>query len=312
MPIATDPQDSSTAPGVLGVPRARQALAAAALATLFAAPPAMAGPEAPPGDGAEIVSARAVTDATTIAPGEPFLAGVELTLADGWHVYWQNPGDAGLSTDLTFDLPEGFHVGPVRYPVPEVFEQPGEIVGYGYSHAVRLVAEITPPPTFTAGDLSFDVTADWLSCAHVCIPGRATRTLTIPTGSTSVRRLDAAPWSDEWPLGAEATSRPFVDTMSVNRTGPDAADVVVLLEWQSEPPHDIAWIPDPPDEIELTNVSLHTEGRLTRVAFEAGLLAGASTEAEIMETVVAYATPDGDRRGVLVPVGLQLFGATAN
>ena len=38
--------------------------------------------------------------------------------APGWHGYWLNPGDAGLPMDVQWQLPEGFAVGPLRYPVP--------------------------------------------------------------------------------------------------------------------------------------------------------------------------------------------------
>ena len=46
-----------------------------------------------------------VSDVATVEPGEPFRLGVHLELEEGWHVYWKNPGDAGLETHITFSLP---------------------------------------------------------------------------------------------------------------------------------------------------------------------------------------------------------------
>ncbi|MGH9456403.1 MAG: hypothetical protein ACRD2J_02035, partial [Thermoanaerobaculia bacterium] len=44
-------------------------------------------------EGRRIVTARLIADTVRVQPGTPFTAGVHLTIAPGWHVYWENPGD---------------------------------------------------------------------------------------------------------------------------------------------------------------------------------------------------------------------------
>ena len=53
-----------------------------------------------------------------IAPGGEVELAIHMRPALGWHGYWQNPGDAGLPMDVQWQLPKGFGVGSLRYPVP--------------------------------------------------------------------------------------------------------------------------------------------------------------------------------------------------
>src|SRR5262245_5851716 len=97
------------------------------------------------------VEAKAVVSAAHVQAGTPFDVGVLLRMQPGWHVYWLNPGDAGLPTTVRWTAPEGFSVGPLRWPVPRRFEQPGRGVGYGYAATVLLRARVAPPAAVAGG-----------------------------------------------------------------------------------------------------------------------------------------------------------------
>ena len=79
-----------------------------------------------------LVRARLLADVEQVAAGEPFHLGVHLAIADGWHIYWRHPGEAGMATQVDLALPDGWQAGPLRWPEPKTFTQPGEITGYGY------------------------------------------------------------------------------------------------------------------------------------------------------------------------------------
>src|SRR6266851_5732139 len=49
--------------------------------------------------------------------GDSTWVGVLFDLEQGWHVYWVNPGDAGDPPRIQWELPAGFRVGDVRWPV---------------------------------------------------------------------------------------------------------------------------------------------------------------------------------------------------
>jgi DsbC/DsbD-like thiol-disulfide interchange protein len=62
--------------------------------------------EAPTGP---LVKVQLIAENDAIKPGVPFTVALRQEITPGWHTYWTNPGDSGLATNITWDLPEGFH-----------------------------------------------------------------------------------------------------------------------------------------------------------------------------------------------------------
>jgi thiol:disulfide interchange protein DsbD len=46
---------------------------------------------------------------------------LQFHLAPGWHIYWQNPGDAGLAPEITLNPPAT--ASPFTYPPPTLLLQ---------------------------------------------------------------------------------------------------------------------------------------------------------------------------------------------
>ncbi|MBA2270544.1 MAG: thiol:disulfide interchange protein, partial [Chthoniobacterales bacterium] len=63
--------------------------------------------------GRELVQAELLADTTAITPGKPFTVGVLLRMAPHWHTYWQYAGDAGLPTEIKWNLPPDWKVGSI-------------------------------------------------------------------------------------------------------------------------------------------------------------------------------------------------------
>lgn len=173
-------------------------IAAPASGALAAAKPASAHGEAVFEDGEPRVEATLLLDASQAKPGEPVRMGVLFELAPGWHVYWRNPGEAGLSVQLDWQV-EDAQVGPTHWPAPEVFrEQDGLLTTYGYTREVLLYGEASfrTPANATR---RVQVAADFLACRLQCVPGRIELERTLPIGTSaqppepSVRRL-----FDDW------------------------------------------------------------------------------------------------------------------
>ena len=153
-----------------------------------------------------------VTAALIAAPliaGESSGLGVAFTVAPGWHIYWENPGDTGIPTTVDFTLPEGFSVGQILYPGPEMFTMPGDLSNYGYDGEVALLADLTAPtPLPAAGEITAKVR--WLVCrAEQCVPGKAT--LTLP--------LAALPESDQTTAWRAAIPGPLPGDATLAREG---------------------------------------------------------------------------------------------
>ena len=109
-------------------------------------------------------------------------AGVRLEMEPGWHVYWQNPGDAGMPVEIKWDLPPGLKVFPLEFPYPERFDS-GGMTGYGYNDEVVLFSRIVTEgkeDDLSVADRLFPLKAklSWLSCKETCMPGSAEIVLT--------------------------------------------------------------------------------------------------------------------------------------
>jgi thiol:disulfide interchange protein/DsbC/DsbD-like thiol-disulfide interchange protein len=126
------------------------------------------------------VKARLVAETGTIAPGQTVWAALRLETRPGWHVYWRNPGDAGLPTEIAWTLPPGFTAGEIVWPTPERFVV-DTIGNYGYEGAVDLLIPITAPADARPGGAApVNAHATWLACADICIPGEAELALALP------------------------------------------------------------------------------------------------------------------------------------
>lgn len=123
-------------------------------------------------EGVPHVEATLLSEVETVSPGQDFRVGVRLALAPGWHVYWRNPGEAGLASEVTFQAAAvGF--GPLQWPAPSVLRSPdGSIVTYGYSDEVVLWAMAHPAATLAGKSLRLSALADVLVCAAECIPAK--------------------------------------------------------------------------------------------------------------------------------------------
>src|SRR5881394_2425347 len=95
--------------------------------------------------GKQLVRPELLADTNAIVPRKPFMVGLLLRMAPGWHTYWKFSGDAGLPTEMKWKLPPGWKVGDIQWPIPLKTSDPGDIETYGYENEVLLMQEITPP-----------------------------------------------------------------------------------------------------------------------------------------------------------------------
>ncbi|HSH45464.1 MAG TPA: protein-disulfide reductase DsbD domain-containing protein, partial [Longimicrobiales bacterium] len=148
--------------------------------THFSAPLAAAPLAAQEQDASPNSDARLVAEVGAIRPGEPFTVGIHVTLDEGWHTYWVSAGDAGTGMLTSWDLPEGFSVDSLEYPVPERIPYP-PLLNYGYHDEVLLLARVTPPADLEPGStVRLATGAEWLVCEDICIPARDDLALELP------------------------------------------------------------------------------------------------------------------------------------
>ena len=204
---------------------------AAALAALASgAAPAGAAPAGRQPAAEDLVKLRLVADRSAIAAGAALTVAARFDIAPGWHIYWVNPGEAGLATEAAFSAPAGFDVGPVRYPGPVRFQTPGETAAsYGYSGAAILSSAVKAPAGLAGArnPARFSVQATWLVCRDVCLRGQGGASLDLPIAT---RALPARPANAE--LFARHRSelpRRFAELHAARRWERDAAGAALLV-----------------------------------------------------------------------------------
>ena len=124
------------------------------------------------------VTVELIAENTSIQPGGHTRVGVLFRIAEGWHIYAQDPGDAGLPTKVGW---WGFALvkfGPLKWPPAEDFLDPGNIHTHGYTGQLILTSAIQIVGNPPAVPLSAHV--EWLACREICLPGKADLSLTLP------------------------------------------------------------------------------------------------------------------------------------
>lgn len=132
------------------------------------------------------VAVELITDATSIRPGASFQAGLLITPDEHWHVYWKNPGDAGMPPHLKWELPDGFQVSDIHWVAPSLIRA-APLAAYGYKGPALYPVTITPPSELITGDtIDIKLKADWLVCKADCLPGDAVLSLRLPVTDSSL------------------------------------------------------------------------------------------------------------------------------
>src|SRR6202162_1197664 len=135
--------------------------------------------------GKELVKASLLSGTSAVVPGKPFSVGLLLRMVPGWHTYWKYSGDAGLPTEIKWNLPPGWKVGEIQWPIPLKTIDPGDILTYGYQDEVLLIQEVTPPAKIAESSTKLSAQTDWLVCEKICIPGNANLVLELPTSTSA-------------------------------------------------------------------------------------------------------------------------------
>ena len=137
-------------------------------------------------------------------PGQEVELAILMTPREGWHGYWQNPGDAGQPMRVDWQLPAGASMGELRYPVPTRLTIAG-LMNYVFKGPYAVLTRLKVPAN-ASGMLPIRAEAQWLACTdEICVPERGTLALDLPVGAGAA---DESARFDEWrqklprPLGS--------------------------------------------------------------------------------------------------------------
>ncbi len=263
----------------------------------------------------DLVHASLLADTSAVRPGQPFMLGVLLEIKPGWHIYWQNPGDSGAPTKVTFSAPEGYGVGPVLYPVPQRIDQPGNEVVYGYTGSVLLLAEVRPPrgggAMAAARAVAVDPTAafsaavSWLCCDTLCMPGKSECQLELPTNADAEPANGAlfSQWKARIPVPLGEKGAPALGSVTPSLSV-NSLMFSIVLHWDNAPA-EVQFFPAPQDALKVSALTVKTTAADTQLRFKAQVLKGETLVGNRLATVVAARDAKGTWRGVRVECPLD-------
>ncbi len=243
------------------------------------------------------VQVSAVASVSAIQPGKPFWLGFKFTIEPQWHIYWKNPGDSGLATQVKLTLPEGFTAGELQFPIPTTLRT-GDEVNYAYENEVMLLVKITPPADLKTGTpVKIAAKTSWLVCKENCEPGSAPVSVEVPTADTAVAaNADLfKEWSSKLPVKqdpADIASSTVTDSISDgNGTGS------IKIAWKKAP-GEIQFIPGAMKTGSIADVKLVTSDNASDITFNISN----KKDALPITGLVIFTMPDGSKTGLEIAI----------
>ena len=111
---------------------------------------------------------------------ESFYVGVRLQMQDGWHTYWENPGDSGSPFEATWTTDAGVIIENVSWPTPQTIPYP-PLMTFGYEGDVVFPFQVFRSLDTELTKISLDF--DFLICADICIPEKASLVLDLSSAT---------------------------------------------------------------------------------------------------------------------------------
>lgn len=141
------------------------------------------------------VKARLVSNVESAEPGSRILVGVLFDIPERAHIYWRNPGDTGLATEVKWITDDTLHPGALQWPSPRSFTLEGLNETYfGYTRQVLLFSEFAIPKSVSnVGASTINAEVQWLLCLDdgVCIPEDQALTMQIPVQEESRKAYES-------------------------------------------------------------------------------------------------------------------------
>ncbi len=96
---------------------------------------------------------------------------IKMTMAPGWHLYWKNPGEAGMPLSVEWQgVPAGVKFGEWKWSTPKYYELQG-LASYVYEDVAYVEIPVSVPKNFPEKTLTLTGTASWLACDdNGCFP----------------------------------------------------------------------------------------------------------------------------------------------
>jgi len=152
-----------------------------------------------------------VAETSTPKAGSTINLALDSRPQQGWHGYWQNPGDAGFPAKFAWTLPSNVTAADPRYPAPQQLIVAG-LMNYVFEQPYAVIVPLTVPQGLATGTrLPIKLHLQYLVCTKtLCVPEQADLATELAVGDGQPDQA-LAPQFAQWrralpqPLGSRAT-----------------------------------------------------------------------------------------------------------
>ena len=120
-----------------------------------------------------------VLPASGVAPNTTTWIGWWMQREEGWHTYWEHPGNVGITPHLEWILPDGHTVSNLQYPFPKRVQMAG-VKAYGHHDETLYLAELQVPALPEGSVIELSAKAVWMACSNVCLPQNGELSIRLP------------------------------------------------------------------------------------------------------------------------------------
>lgn len=145
---------------------------------------------------------------------------VSFKMFNGWHISWDNPGDAGTPTEFQWNVPTGFDIKKITSSTPEKFIFGNIISQYGYGKEAFYLFELNVS-NLSENTENIGLTISWVACKDICEPEQADFIIEIP-GKETIREISPT-WHETYKTALKTfplkTAKPaFAENRNYNLT----------------------------------------------------------------------------------------------
>jgi DsbC/DsbD-like thiol-disulfide interchange protein len=140
-----------------------------------------------------------VAERPGLTPGGTVTLAFVFDMDKDWHIYWPGQNDTGQPPEIDASkLPAGFTLGPIVWPVPKRYVQPGDILDHIYEKKAVLLTDLSAPKDAKVGTtLNLEFPINWMECATECRLAEGVVKVSLPV-------VDKAPDASNKPLFEQA------------------------------------------------------------------------------------------------------------
>ena len=142
----------------------------------------------------DLVAVELVSQYDAINPKQNMGILFKFTIADGWHIFSQNPGEIGMPTNIVWNLPQELKAIDGSWSPDKEFENEG-FIQRGFANEAYYQTALIPTQSLSDNH-NIEVTIKWLACKGTCHPQQKTFKFSLP--HDEFEQIETTQWQNIW------------------------------------------------------------------------------------------------------------------